>query len=405
MKITIRQKSGMCYLYADISVGKIRVTPTIGISVKKGDFNLKSQSVKGETEIETNLLINKFKSSILSLIRHLQLSEKLTKQNILDGVKVLKEQLTNPDYKPINPTIFTTYIQRYIDRNTGVKKLATIKQYNNSLAKLKSYEKKRKVTLTFDKIDYEFYNDFINYTTKELKLSCNSIGNIIKGIKLWMNAAQEEGLHKNMAYSSKTFKKPTESSESIYLSEEELSLIKSTNLTNRHLENVRDLFLLACYTGVRSQDYSKLDKTHLINNGSMFKVRTEKTDTEVIIPLHPIAKEILDKYDGKPRVISNQKFNEYIKIVCELAKIVEPITLTMTIGGNKVSTTKPKFKFVSSHTARRSFATNAYKAGLPTLAIMAITGHTTEKVFLKYIKVTKEEHAFLSSEHPFFANT
>ena len=57
---------------------------------------------------------------------------------------------------------------------------------------------------------------------------------------------------------------------------------------------------------------------------------------------------------------------------------------------------------VSLHTARRSFATNTYKAGVPSLAIMAITGYRTENEFLHYIKVTKEEHAMLSSEHPFF---
>ena len=80
------------------------------------------------------------------------------------------------------------------------------------------------------------------------------------------------------------------------------------------------------------------------------------------------------------------------------------ITLSMTVAGKRVSTTKPKYKCVSSHTARRSFATNTYKAGVPSLAIMAITtGHRTEKVFLHYIKVTNEEHAMFSSEHPFFA--
>jgi integrase len=218
-----------------------------------------------------------------------------------------------------------------------------------------------------------------------------------------MNSAHEEGLHTNVVYSTRSFKKPAEASENIYLSEAELKTLKITIMPNKHLEFVRDFFLLACYTGVRSQDYSKLNKSNLINDGKMFKVRTEKTDEEVIIPIHPEAKRILEKYNGTPKTISNQKFNEYIKIVCEIAGLDEMITLSMTVAGKRVSTTKPKFKCVSSHTARRSFATNAYKVGVPSLAIMAITGHRTEKVFLHYIKVTKEEHAMLSSEHPFFA--
>ncbi len=135
---------------------------------------------------------------------------------------------------------------------------------------------------------------------------------------------------------------------------------------------------------------------------TLLKVRTEKTDEEVIIPLHTVAKSILDKYSGTPRLISNQKFNQYIKEVCRIVGLTDLVTLTRTCGGKKVKTTNEKCDVVSSHTARRSFATNAYKAGVPTLAIMAITGHRTEKVFLKYIKVTKEEHASLASQHDFF---
>jgi integrase len=177
--------------------------------------------------------------------------------------------------------------------------------------------------------------------------------------------------------------------------------IRYTTLPSQALENIRDIFLLACYTGVRSQDYHKLNNLNRIF-GNMLKVRTEKTDEEVIIPLHPIAEYILAKYNGKPRIITNQKFNTYIKEVCKLAGINEDTTLSRTVGGKRIATTKPKYECVSSHSARRSFATNAYKAGVPTLAIMAITGHRTEKVFLKYVKVTKQEHALLSSVHPFF---
>ena len=65
----------------------------------------------------------------------------------------------------------------------------------------------------------------------------------------------------------------------------------------------------------------------------------------------------------------------------------------------------PKYQLVSSHTARRSFATNAYKSGVPTIAIMKITGHTKESTFLKYIKVSAQENADMLSRHPFFANS
>jgi len=109
-----------------------------------------------------------------------------------------------------------------------------------------------------------------------------------------------------MIFNSRSFKKPIEEAETIYLCEAELTLIKNTILPNKHLENAKDIFLLACYTGVRFQDYHKLNTGNLIKNGTMLKVRTEKTDEEVIIPLHPEAKRIIDKYSGTPKITSNQ---------------------------------------------------------------------------------------------------
>ena len=168
------------------------------------------------------------------------------------------------------------------------------------------------------------------------------------------------------------------------------------------LDRVRDIFILACYTGVRIQDYHKLNRFNQIENGTMLRVHTEKTDVTVIIPLHPEAKRIINKYDGQPKMISHAKFNEYIKIVCRVARVDELVSVTRTTGGKKKTTILPKYKLVASHCARRSFATNAYKAGVPTLAIMAITGHKTERVFLNYVRVSKEEHAKLISQHRFF---
>lgn len=402
MKVTIRQKSGMQYLYADISVSGIRTKCTLGISVKEGKFNPKTQGVQGTSDCETNILINDFKSAIMELIRKLQRNGELSKTNISNGISDIRTKLTDPDFSIDNDQRIVIYAKRFIDNSVGVRKPVTLKQLRNTLVKLENYERLRRVKLTFDKVDLTFYNNLVAYCTTELNLSTNSVGNVIKNLKMFMHSAFEEGVHENLIYRSRYFKKPSEESEAIYLNEAELQRMKMTILPNRHLDNVRDLFLLACYTGVRSQDYDKLNNDSLINNGTMLKVRTEKTDEEVIIPLHPIAKAILEKYNGTPRLISNQKFNEYIKDVCRIVGLTETVTLTRTCGGKKIRITKPKCDFVSSHTARRSFATNAHKAGVPTLAIMAITGHRTEKVFLKYVKVTKEEHANLVNQHGFF---
>ncbi|WP_306641341.1 site-specific integrase [Sanyastnella coralliicola] len=216
--------------------------------------------------------------------------------------------------------------------------------------------------------------------------------------------ALEEGLHSNMIFKSKSFKKPHETSDSVYLGEDEIQRITEVNL-NEKLNNVRDLFLLGCHTGLRFSDYDKLKPQYMVNDGNLLRLRTQKTGEEIIIPLHPRAKAIIEKHNknGGIQPISNQKFNEYVKVVCQKAGIDQMTTISRTIAGRKQDFVNPKYELISSHTGRRSFATNAYLAGVPSLAIMSITGHRTESSFLKYIKVSKEEQAKVISNHSFFS--
>jgi integrase len=121
---------------------------------------------------------------------------------------------------------------------------------------------------------------------------------------------------------------------------------------------------------------------------------TQKTKQQVIIPLHPTVKAILEKYNYHlPFTISNQKFNDYLGEVCEKADIKEQYTKSITKAGKREVKAGAKHKFITSHSARRSFATNAFKRGISPYLIMSITGHKTETEFMKYLKVTAEERA------------
>lgn len=114
-------------------------------------------------------------------------------------------------------------------------------------------------------------------------------------------------------------------------------------------------------------------------------------------------KNILDKYNGIiPRAISNQKMNTYLKELGEIAGIDKKTIIKRTSGKKIIETILPKYKLISTHTARRSFATNAFLNNVPTISIMKITGHRTEKAFMKYIKVSQERNAEQLSNHPFF---
>jgi integrase len=147
------------------------------------------------------------------------------------------------------------------------------------------------------------------------------------------------------------------------------------------------LFIIACDTGLRFSDLIELRNENIINNGSVIRIRTQKTGEVVIIPLKGKVKEILKKYEGiPPQAISNQKMNEYLKELGEMAELIEDVVISLTKGGTRQTETFKKFELITTHTARRSFATNAYLQNVPTISIMKITGHTTAKSFLKYIK-------------------
>jgi integrase len=121
----------------------------------------------------------------------------------------------------------------------------------------------------------------------------------------------------------------------------------------------------------------------------------------VVIPIHSSVEKILKKYNGVlPPSLSNQKTNDALKEVGKkLPSLQKTTSRTFTKGGVKETKTFQKWELLSSHTARRSFATNEYLAGMQTLTIMAITGHRSEKSFLKYIKLTPNEHARLLKGH------
>ena len=120
----------------------------------------------------------------------------------------------------------------------------------------------------------------------------------------------------------------------------------------------------------------------------------EKTGNDVSIPILPTVRRIIDKYKGDlPKPLSNQKMNDYLKEVGELAGLDSQESKTLTKGGLRVTKTQSKFELVTTHTARRSFCTNNYLAGMDSISIMAISGHKSEREFLGYIKVTPREHA------------
>lgn len=286
--------------------------------------------------------------------------------------------------------------ERISPKTKKVTVKGTNKGYTVVLNHLEEFQLTYSRKIDFETIDLVFYNDYLKYLTNKAKLSLNTIGNHVKHIKTVLREARSRNINVNPNFESEYFTKPSEETDSVYLNQSELDALLSIDLSsNIRLEKVRDLFIVGCYTGLRYSDYSVIEPGH-IKDGFIVK-KQQKQGKEVVIPVHPIVQKLISKYGGKlPESISNQKSNDYLKEIGKKVEVLKvPITITFTKGGEAVSESNPKYNLITTHTARRSFATNEYLAGTPILTIMAITGHKTEKAFLKYIKLTPNDHAKL----------
>ncbi len=277
-----------------------------------------------------------------------------------------------------------------------------IKRYTSTKNHLIGFEESAKTNLRLLDINLKFHSKFIDYLSNKKHLNPNTIGRYIDDVKLFCRRAESKGLKVNPEYKHPDFYSPSNKTKDIYLTVNEINDVFNLDLSKKAmLDNARDWFIIGLWTGLRISDFLSLTKKNI--KQGYFEVLTSKTSIPVIIPVHEKVKAILKKRDGEfPRKISHQKFNEYIKRVCELAEINKEVEGAKMVnigkGKNKISRKKfgvyPKFELVSSHICRRSFATNHFdESELDTLTIMQITGHQTEKQFLDYIKVTPRQYA------------
>jgi integrase len=290
------------------------------------------------------------------------------------------------------------FIRNEIKNKGRGKSKNTLKTYNTTLGHINEFEIKERCKVDFDTITLDFYYRYTAFL-KNKGLSNNSIGKDIKILKVFMGEAVDLDYTTNMQFRRKKFSVTNEETDAIYLTDAEiLKLYKYVFSENKRLEQARDLFVFGCCVGLRFSDFSEIKPENIvkIDEELFIKIITQKTRDLVIIPCNPVVLKIFGKYKANanrlPKSISNQKFNDYIKEACKEAKLTE-------VGRLSTDPTKELWECVSSHTARRSFATNYYLQGFPTLDLMKITGHKTEKSFLKYIRVTKLDTAKRLSKH------
>jgi len=299
----------------------------------------------------------------------------------------------------------TTELLPYIDQFTErykTKLHPRVIMYFKQLKQLLiDFEGKTGYKVNFQTISPDFYYQFYDFLTG-LNYLDNTIGGFIKKLKRILNQAFEDGVSTCQEHKKKYFVAPNLPVDSIYLTQDEINTIYNKDMGTERQNFKKDLFVLACHTGLRFSDWHKFKNYHY-QNEKLLRVITQKSQTEVIIPLHPVAQEILNKYDESNWYIpSNQKMNDFLKVLGEDVGLTQIVNVTERKNRKVISSGIAKYDLISTHTARRSFATNAFLSGVPTLAIMKITGHRTESSFMKYIRISSLENALILQKHSFF---
>jgi len=297
---------------------------------------------------------------------------------------------------------FINYIEDFIIDAKRTKEKSTIKGYVTTQNHLLEFFKTSDITPKFESINLIFYDKFLAYSFNKKKHAVNTFGSNIKNIKMFLRESYDRQLHDNNIFQNRKFKKLEEITDAVVLSMDEIEHLYKLDLSdNPRLDRVRDIFVVACLTGLRYSDLKQITQKNIRNE--MIEIVLTKTKgispDPVIIPLLGVAPKIFEKYRSTtgeimPRILTNQKMNGYIKEVASKASFDELIkNPKFKIGDTDQKKFVPKSELIATHTARRSFASNAYLLGIPILDIMRITGHKTIKAFMRYIRMSNNDAA------------
>jgi len=323
--------------------------------------------------------------------------------------KVISDIYKRPSDENDFRVFLIPFIKKYIKESenrinvkTG-KKIArrTIQKYNTTLKQITEYESKQKEKYKINDVNLTFHKKFTTYLKLELNYSNTMIEKIISQLKSFVKGAKEKGYEYHSDIESRKFTFQRDETIETYLNENEINTIYNLDLSyNDRLQNTKDLFIIGLRTGLRISDLKRIHQ-FLFTKDKIIISETVKTGATIEIPLHSQVKEILkNRNEELPKIISEQKFNDYIKEICQKAGFNK---LILGYKMNKESKRKergyfPKYQLVSSHICRRSFATNLY-GKIDDRTIMAITSHKSIIQFHKYIKISKSEYAEKLAKH------
>ena len=381
-----------------------RIEFTTGYRIDAAKWDTDKQRVRNGCTNKLKQSASEINASLLDYYTEVQeIFKKFEVEEIMPTPEQIKEAF-NALHKPIEeevkprkstPNAFYKVFDEFV-RDCGRQNDWTDSTYEK-FAAVKNHLMNFRDGLTFDFFDEKGLNDYVTYLRDVKEMRNSTIGKQLSFLKWFLRWAFKKGLHQNNAYDSYKPKLKSTQKKIIFLTWEELNKLREFEIpaTKQALDRVRDVFLFQCFTGLRYSDVFNLRRSDI--KGDHIEVTTVKTSDSLIIELNDHSKAILDKYkdvvfedDKVLPVITNQKMNDYLKELAELAGIDEPVRQTYYRGNERIDEVTPKYALLGTHAGRRTFICNALALGIPPQVVMKWTGHSDYKAMKPYIDIADD---------------
>ena len=382
-----------------------RIEFTTGYRIDSAKWDADKQHVKNGCSNKLKQLASEINASLLEYYTEIQsIFKRFEVEDVMPTPKQIKEAF-NALHKPVSeepkpkkealPCDFFQVFDDFVE-DCGRQNNWTDSTFEK-FAAVKNHLTNFREGLTFEFFDERGLNDYVGYLRDVKEMRNTTIGKQLSFLKWFLRWAFKKGVHQNNAYDSYKPKLKSTQKKIIFLTWDELNRLREFKIPSNKqaLERVRDVFLFQCFTGLRYSDVFNLRRSDI--KGDHIEVTTVKTSDSLIIELNNHSKAILDKYKDVPfendkvlPVITNQKMNDYLKELAELAGIDEPIRQTYYKGNERIDDVTPKYALLGTHAGRRTFICNALALGIPPQVVMKWTGHSDYKAMKPYIDIADD---------------
>lgn len=412
-------KSGKTPIYLTYSIHRVRLFYSIDRNIYKEYWNtenknafyipkkeaakllpeLSTSEFLTETEIqEINKTIKDFESNIIGIENKFIANDiQFSSQMVIDELKNINKSKTKKE-EPNN--FLFDFMDTYIKDHEITRAKGSLSVYKSVKRHLEAYQKTTRHKVTFETVDYEFFNKLNTFLINRTKtdkagitspmLNNTTIAKTLSTLKTFLGYARKQGIKVNDSYKDYAISK--QKLEVIALEQHELDALINYDLSNnKRLDRVRDIFVFSASSGMRYSDTALLSREHIINNEIKFVVK--KTKQKLSIPLNSISSSILNKYRNDKKIlpmVTNQELNRCLKDLCKLVGIDTPIEIVRYYGAKRVEVVYPKYELVHFHTARKTFASLSLEKGMSAEEVMLAGGWETYNSFKRYVKITEK---------------